>query len=80
METVLTNDERADLIAGLLERIEHLNGVIEQRRTTPQPNTLAVEEFTALRDKYLDELNKLFWNAGFVGELRTQPIEPRRAA
>jgi hypothetical protein len=76
MEKHITPDERADRIAGLLDRIEHLNDVIAQRRAEPEPDTVSAREFSARRDKYVHELNQLLWTVGLTGELTI----PRKAA
>ncbi|AQG82132.1 hypothetical protein [Spirosoma montaniterrae] len=76
MNDELNADDRADLVAGLFDRIDHLNRVIEQRRASADTDPLAVEEFTARRDKYVRELNKLLWSIGLTGELHM----PRMAA
>lgn len=72
MNQELNTDDRADVMAGLVERITHLNQVIDQRQASADADPLAVEEFTARREKYVRELNKLLWSIGLIGELHTK--------
>jgi hypothetical protein len=74
MNDELNADDRADLVAGLFDRIDHLNQVIEQRRTDANADPLAIDEFTARREKYVRQLNKLLWSIGLTGELQTRQL------
>ena len=58
MNQELNADDRADIIAGLVERIANLNQVIVQRQADVDADPLAIEEFTFRRKKYILELNR----------------------
>jgi hypothetical protein len=62
--------ERVDLIAGLLDRIEHLNEVIAQRHNDPEPDAVSIREFSARREKYIADLNKILLPIGLTVSLK----------
>lgn len=74
MNEELNANDRADLVAGLFDRIDHLNSVISQRQTDADADPLAVEEFAARREKYVRDLNKLLWSIGLTGEMHTRQL------
>ncbi len=80
MEQPPTAHERADLVTGLLDRIEHFNALLAQRRANPNADPLAVEEFTYRRNKYVGQLALLLDQYGLVLQLPTPPRTAQRVA
>lgn len=75
-----TPRERAELIEHLLELIERMSGAIERHQSYPDPDRLAIEQFTDLRTVYVGQLALLLNQYGLVVQMPTTPDQTGRVA
>lgn len=75
-----TPHERAELIEHLLEMIERVNQSIQRHESYPERDTLAIEQFSDRRNKYVGQLALLLNQYGLVVKLPDQSDSGRLAA
>lgn len=71
---------RADLIAQLLEMIDHWNAGISRHQSYPDPDLGTIEEFTEVRNTYIGQLALLLDQHGLVLQMPTPPQPAQRLA
>lgn len=59
-------DERAAMVARLLDLIERTNAAIDRHTNQQQPDQLAIRQYTELRDEYVQEFADLVQPIGLV--------------
>ncbi|GAB3689160.1 hypothetical protein GCM10027592_05160 [Spirosoma flavus] len=59
-------DERAAMVARLLDLIERTNTAIERHTAQERPDQLAIRQYTELRDEYVKEFADLVQPIGLV--------------
>ncbi|MCX6213245.1 hypothetical protein [Spirosoma sp.] len=59
-------DDRAALVARLLDLIEHTNAAIDRHTNQEQPDKLAIRQYTELRDEYVQEFADLVQPIGLI--------------
>lgn len=62
-------DERAAVVSRLLDLMERTNAAIDRHTHQPQPDRLAIRQYTDLRDEYLREFADLVKPVGVVVQL-----------
>ena len=62
-------DERAATVSRLLDLIERTNAAIDRHTRQPQPNLLAIRQYTELRDEYVREFADLVQPVGVIVQL-----------
>jgi hypothetical protein len=75
-----TPEGRADLIAQLLEMIDHWNAGINRHQSYPDPDLGTIAEFMEVRNTYVGHLALLLNQHGLVLQLPTPPQPDRRLA
>lgn len=59
-------DERAAMVARLLDLIERTNAAIDRHTNQDKPDQLAIRQYTELRDEYVQEFADLVQPIGLV--------------
>jgi len=59
-------DERAAMVARLLDLIERTNAAIERHMSHEKPDQLAIKQYTELRDEYVQEFADLVQPIGLI--------------
>lgn len=62
-------DERAALVARLLDLIERTNAAIDRHTNQEKPDRLAIRQYTELRDEYVREFADLVQPVGVIVQL-----------
>ena len=62
-------DERAAMVARLLDLIERTNAAVDRHTNQEKPDRLAIRQYTELRDEYLREFADLVKPVGVVVQL-----------
>lgn len=62
-------DERAALVARLLDLIERTNAAIDRHTNQGKPDRLAIRQYTELRDEYVQEFADLVQPVGVIVQL-----------
>ena len=75
-----TPEERADMVGGLIERIERLNLAIERHQSYPDPDLGTIDGFTEVRNTYAGQLAILLKPLGLLLQLPTPPQTAQRLA
>ncbi len=63
-------DERAAMVARLLDLIDRANAAIDFHQSFDEPDRLAISENRELRERYVRELTDLLHDFRIEGELR----------
>lgn len=71
---------QAELIAHLLEMIDHWNAGIARHESYPEPDLSTIEGFTKRRNTYVGQLALLLNQHGVIVQLPTAPDTPHRVA
>ena len=69
LDEQMNAQERADAVVFLLEMIERMSGAIERHQSYPEPDQLAIEQFTDQRSKYIGQLALLMNQYGVSVQL-----------
>ena len=62
-------DERAAMVARLLDLIERTNATVDRHTNQEKPDRLAIRQYTELRDDYVREFAELVQPIGVVVQL-----------
>lgn len=62
-------DERAAMVARLLDLIERTNAAVDRHKNQEKPDRLAIRQYTELRDEYVREFADLVKPVGVVVQL-----------
>lgn len=74
LEESLTPDEQNEMALFLLENIQRINKHLDWHRSFDEPDRLAVDEFSHLRSRYIEQLAGLFHQYGM--DVKSMPINP----
>lgn len=64
LEGPLAPDERAEMVSRCVELIEQTNNALAFHRQFAEPDLLAIEQYTELRQRYISELADLLQAIG----------------
>ena len=70
-----TLQEKAELIVFLLEMIERMGGAVERHLSYPEPDRLAIEQFTDQRNTYIGQLALVMNQYGLTVQLSATPFD-----
>ena len=62
-------DERATMVARLLDLIERTNAAVDRHTNQEKPDRLAIRQYTELRDEYVREFADLVQPIGVIVQL-----------
>lgn len=62
-------DERAAMVARLLDLIERTNAALDRHTNQEKPDRLAIRQYTELRDEYVREFANLVQPIGVIVQL-----------
>ncbi len=65
------------MVSHTVEMIQRMNAAIDRHRAYKNPDRLAIDQFTELRERYVAELAELLQPIGVVVQL---PTDQRQAA
>ncbi|GAB2599315.1 hypothetical protein [Spirosoma areae] len=77
MKESLTSEEQDDRIAGLVDRIRHINETLAYHQSFPKKDLVEIREFSDRRNQYIKELAELLKDVGVIVQL---PTDQQQAA